>query len=105
MLLSLKHERVLRAFARSILPDWNSVDDAIQEASGVDGYQEQIPPPGSDPANPEVAAMLRANQENLSQALKKHGFDFADHNYAGNALDSTALRNSGCTAPRWTSSA
>ena len=33
MRLFLKHEPALRAFARSILPDWNSVDDALQEAS------------------------------------------------------------------------
>jgi RNA polymerase sigma-70 factor (ECF subfamily) len=31
--LFLKNEPILRAFARSILPDWNSVDDALQEAS------------------------------------------------------------------------
>lgn len=33
MRLFLTHESVLRAYARSILPDWNSVDDALQEAS------------------------------------------------------------------------
>ncbi len=33
MRLFVKHEPALRAFARSILPDWNSVDDALQEAS------------------------------------------------------------------------
>ena len=33
MRLFVKHETALRAFARSILPDWNSVDDALQEAS------------------------------------------------------------------------
>ncbi|TWU57634.1 RNA polymerase sigma factor [Rubripirellula reticaptiva] len=33
MRLFLKHEPALRAFARSILPNWNAVDDAIQEAS------------------------------------------------------------------------
>ncbi|PHQ34859.1 sigma-70 family RNA polymerase sigma factor [Rhodopirellula bahusiensis] len=33
MRLFLKHELALRAFARSILPNWNAVDDAIQEAS------------------------------------------------------------------------
>ena len=33
MRLFLKHEPALRAFARSLLPDWDSVDNAIQEAS------------------------------------------------------------------------
>lgn len=31
--LFVRHEAVLRAFARSILPDWTFVDDALQEAS------------------------------------------------------------------------
>jgi RNA polymerase sigma-70 factor (ECF subfamily) len=31
--LFLRNEPILRAFARSILPDWNAVDDALQEAS------------------------------------------------------------------------
>ena len=33
MRLFLKHESVLRAYARTILPDWDSIDDAIQDAS------------------------------------------------------------------------
>ena len=33
MRLFVQHESALRAFARSILPDWESVDDALQEAS------------------------------------------------------------------------
>lgn len=33
MRLFVKHEPALRAFARSILPDWAAVDDALQEAS------------------------------------------------------------------------
>lgn len=33
MRLFLTHEQALRAFARSILPDWGTVDDALQEAS------------------------------------------------------------------------
>jgi len=35
MKLFLQHENALRAFARSILPDWQSVDDVLQEASIV----------------------------------------------------------------------
>ena len=31
----VKHEPALRAYARSLLPDWNAVDEAIQEASVV----------------------------------------------------------------------
>ena len=33
MRLFVRHEPALRAFARTILPDWESVDDALQEAS------------------------------------------------------------------------
>lgn len=33
MRLFLRHEPVLRGYARTILPDWESVDDALQEAS------------------------------------------------------------------------
>lgn len=33
MRMFLQHEPALRAFARSILPDWDAVDDALQEAS------------------------------------------------------------------------
>lgn len=33
MRLFVRHEPALRAFARTILPDWNAVDDALQEAS------------------------------------------------------------------------
>ncbi|MGJ8641874.1 MAG: sigma-70 family RNA polymerase sigma factor [Luteolibacter sp.] len=35
MRLLLKHENALRAFARSLLPDWNAVDDVIQDASVI----------------------------------------------------------------------
>jgi len=33
--LFIQHEEALRAYARVLLPDWNAVDDAIQEASVV----------------------------------------------------------------------
>ena len=33
MRLFVRHEPALRAFARSILPTWDAVDDALQEAS------------------------------------------------------------------------
>ena len=33
--LFLQHENALRAYARSILPNWESVDDVLQEASMV----------------------------------------------------------------------
>ena len=33
MRLLMRNEPALRAFARSLLPDWNSVDEVIQEAS------------------------------------------------------------------------
>ncbi len=33
MRLLMRHEPALRAFARSLLPDWHTVDEVIQEAS------------------------------------------------------------------------
>lgn len=65
---------------------------------GVHGYRENIPPPGSDPADPTVDAMLKENQRNLVRAIKTYGFDYAARLYAGNAMDSSALKNTGCTA-------
>ncbi|MEO0796732.1 MAG: sulfatase-like hydrolase/transferase [Verrucomicrobiota bacterium] len=62
---------------------------------GGNGYREEVPPRGSDPADPEVAAMLLRNQENLVKALKGFGFDYAANLYAGNAMDSRALKNTG----------
>ena len=35
MRLLLRHENALRAFARSLLPSWDAVDDVIQDASVV----------------------------------------------------------------------
>ena len=35
MRLLLRHENALRAFARSMLNDWNAVDDVLQDASVV----------------------------------------------------------------------
>ena len=33
MRLLMRHEPALRAFSRALLPDWNAVDEVIQEAS------------------------------------------------------------------------
>jgi RNA polymerase sigma-70 factor (ECF subfamily) len=35
MRLLFQHENALRAFARSLLPDWDAVDDVIQDASVI----------------------------------------------------------------------
>lgn len=35
MRLLLQHENALRAFTRSLLPDWDAVDDVIQDASVI----------------------------------------------------------------------
>jgi RNA polymerase sigma-70 factor (ECF subfamily) len=35
MRLLLRHENALRAFARSLLPDWDAVDGVIQDASVI----------------------------------------------------------------------
>lgn len=65
---------------------------------GVHGYREQVPPPGSNPADPTIDAMLKENQRNLVKAIQAYGFDYAANLTAGNAHDSRALKNTGCTA-------
>ena len=53
-------------------------------------------PPKSDPSDPNVAAVLKANQEGLCAEIRKRGFDYAANTYKGNPLDDGALINSGC---------
>lgn len=68
MRLFVKHEPALKAFARSLLPDWTAVDDALQEASvtmweklgqlrDADGF---LPWAGID-LQPVTSARLRLN--------------------------------------------
>ncbi len=64
-------------------------------------FKELVPPPGSDPKDPEVAAMLKTNQERLAEAIKRHGFDYASRLYAGNSLDSHVLKNTGIVDHNW----
>lgn len=63
-----------------------------------DDYREEVPPPDSDPNDPEISALLVRNQVALSEAIQAYGFDYAANLYAGNALDSSALKNTGMTA-------
>ena len=56
----------------------------------------QSVPPGSDPTNPEVAKILRENQENYCRALRdKYGWDYAAAVYLGNLDNDRGLRNTG----------
>ncbi|MEM1208260.1 MAG: sulfatase-like hydrolase/transferase [Planctomycetota bacterium] len=59
------------------------------------GTRPAIPPKGSDPADPEMAAMLRANHDAICEGIKRHGFDWVDHAYAGNLHDDKRLMNTG----------
>ncbi|MEM9253484.1 MAG: sulfatase-like hydrolase/transferase, partial [Planctomycetota bacterium] len=59
------------------------------------GNRPPTPPKGSDPADPEIAAILQANHEALREGIKHHGFSWADHVYAGNLVDDKRLVNTG----------
>ncbi len=53
-------------------------------------------PPDSDPADPEIAKILKENQEGYCRRLKeKYGFDFAGAVYNGNPNDDKCLVNTG----------
>ena len=53
-------------------------------------------PPNSDPTDPEVARILRENQENYCQALReKYGWDYAGAVYRANLNGDRALSNAG----------
>ncbi|GAB5515081.1 MAG: sigma-70 family RNA polymerase sigma factor [Rhodopirellula baltica] len=70
MRLFVKHETALRAFARSILPNWNAVDDAIQEAS-VTMWQKFSQLDGEDGFLPWAKVILRFKCLNAVTGLRR----------------------------------
>lgn len=52
-------------------------------------------PPGSDPADPAVKAILADNQAAASEGIRGHGFDYAERVYQGNPNDDQALVHAG----------
>ncbi len=52
---------------------------------------------GADPKNPQVIEKLKRYQGQLQDGIKKFGFQSADRVYAGNALDSSQLKNANLT--------
>ena len=56
--LLLKHQAALRAYARSLVPDWNLVDEAVQEAS-VTMWQKRGQLEGPDGFLPWARVVLR----------------------------------------------
>ena len=72
MRLFVKHETALRAFVRSILPNWNSVDDAIQEAS-VMMWQKFSQLDGEDGFLPWAKVILRFKCLNAVTGLRRDG--------------------------------
>ncbi|MHC4564788.1 MAG: sulfatase family protein [Planctomycetota bacterium] len=106
-------------FARGISPEgqtwvhWNAdmaydetnVAKALKKAgyaTGIVGKLHGFELPGhskettrkSDPSDPAVAAILRANQEVFAEGLKKHGFDFAERLNRGNLASVRTLPES-----------
>ncbi len=56
--LLVKHEPALRAYARSLVPNWELVDEAIQEAS-ITLWQKQAQLQGTDGFVPWAITVLR----------------------------------------------
>jgi len=62
---------------------------------GISDHWKPVPP-GSDPADPEVARILKENHEGYCQRLmERRGFDYADAVYNGNPNDDRCLVNTG----------
>ncbi|WDQ14773.1 sigma-70 family RNA polymerase sigma factor [Rhodopirellula sp. P2] len=72
MRLFVKHELALRAFARSMLPNWNAVDDAIQEAS-VTMWQKFSQLDGEDGFLPWAKVILRFKCLSAVTGLRRDG--------------------------------
>ncbi len=56
--LLVKHEPALRAYARSLVPDWELVDEAVQEAS-INLWQKREQLQGADGFVPWAITVLR----------------------------------------------
>ena len=69
MRLFVKHEPSLRAYARTLLPDWNAVDDAIQEAS-VTMWEKHGDLDGGEGFLPWGKAIVRFKCLSLISALR-----------------------------------
>ncbi|MBF0196186.1 MAG: sigma-70 family RNA polymerase sigma factor [Planctomycetes bacterium] len=69
--LFLKHENALRAFARSLLPDWSSVDDVLQESSLV-MWEKLDQLHSEDGFLPWGKVIVRFKSMNYLQKLKSH---------------------------------
>ncbi len=62
---------------------------------GVSDHFQRVPE-GSDPADPAVDAILKANQEGYCKRIReRYGYDFAQAVYNGNPDDDKSLVNSG----------
>ncbi|MFG0266831.1 MAG: sigma-70 family RNA polymerase sigma factor [Rhodopirellula sp. JB055] len=72
MRLFVKHELALRAFARSILPNWNAVDVAIQEAS-VTMWQKFPQLENEDGFLPWAKVILRFKCLNAVTGMRREG--------------------------------
>jgi RNA polymerase sigma-70 factor (ECF subfamily) len=72
MRLFVKHELALRAFARSILPNWHAVDDAIQEAS-VTMWQKFSQLDDEDGFLPWAKVILRFKCLNVVTGMRREG--------------------------------
>ncbi len=59
------------------------------------GKPFKMPPPGSDPTDPEIAKLLKFNHESICEDIRKFGFDFVDSAYRGNLHDDKLLVNTG----------
>jgi len=72
MRLFVRHERDLRVFARSLLPNWPAVDDVLQEANE---------------AMPDTADVLEKERKTLRVCLEKMGDEQRELVFAASMRD------------------
>ena len=78
MRLFVRHEPALRAFARSILPNWDAVDDALQEAS-VTMWEKLGQLRDEEGFLPWAKVILRFKCLSAAAASRRHRNVLSDH--------------------------
>lgn len=92
MRLLLQHENALRAFARSLLPDWNAVDDVFQDACVI-MWQKLGQLDSSDGFLPWGKVIIRFHCYRYHEQKKKSGAVFSNELISILAVEAENLGN------------